>query len=55
MRAIYLLSYQNAQFEDVSNMTYLNEAAIGFKEKITTQIFEKLYDIVLYERTTDFN
>ena len=31
------------------------QAAIGFKEKITTQIFEKLYDIVLYERTTDFN
>ena len=27
MRAIYL-SYQNAQFEDVSNMTYLNEAAV---------------------------
>ena len=28
MRAIYLLSYQTAQFEDVSNMTYLNEAAV---------------------------
>ena len=28
MRAICLLSYQNAQFEDVSNMTYLNEAAV---------------------------
>ena len=27
MRAIYL-SHQNAQFEDVSNMTYLNEAAV---------------------------
>ena len=27
MRAINL-SYQNAQFEDVSNMTYLNEAAV---------------------------